>query len=167
MSKGKDAPKPYLGYIVYGPIFHKKEKRNMVVLYPKPGTSLRRSSTSYARYLVSIKLGRKLTQDEEVDHIDDNSMNDSIKNLKLITPENNRKKAAMKQSSAMLELKCPHCQKTFTRERRQTHLAKSGLFTACSRHCAGKVHAALQYRLTSKSILNGNIIKEFRIKIST
>ena len=85
--KGKKAPHPYNGYYWYGPIFHKNESRMMVVLYPiiKNGV-LKRTSTSYSRFLMSIDLGRKLKRNEHVDHIDGNKLNDSKENLKLFFP---------------------------------------------------------------------------------
>lgn len=40
---------------------------------------------SYARYLMSVKLGRYLTEDEEVDHINRDPTDDNIENLQVLT----------------------------------------------------------------------------------
>ena len=47
---------------------------------------------AYARYLLSVKLGRFLTDDEQVDHIDNDKTNDSIDNLQILTPKANTDK---------------------------------------------------------------------------
>lgn len=44
-----------------------------------------RTTTSYARYLISVVNGRYLTEDEEVDHIDNDCTNDEISNLQILT----------------------------------------------------------------------------------
>ncbi|AUR82668.1 hypothetical protein NVP1026O_077 [Vibrio phage 1.026.O._10N.222.49.C7] len=51
-----------------------------------------RSSTQYARYLLAVKLGRYLTKDETVDHIDDDKTNDDVSNLQLMSMVDNLKK---------------------------------------------------------------------------
>lgn len=51
--------------------------------------------TPYARYLMAVKLGRFLRDDEQVDHIDNDKTNDAIENLQILTQtENIRKYAA-------------------------------------------------------------------------
>ena len=72
------------GYIVINP-----EGRRNVVLF---NSQIDRSTVSYARYLMSVKLGRFLTDQEEVDHIDNNKTNDDPNNLQILTPEQNREK---------------------------------------------------------------------------
>ncbi len=70
------------GYLVTN-----SENRKNVVLY---NSEADRSSISYARYLLSVKHGRFLTSNEEVDHIDDDKTNDDFSNLQLLTQEQNR-----------------------------------------------------------------------------
>lgn len=75
-----------LGYIVVN-----SENRKNVVLYNSHSD---RSTVSYARYLMSVKLGRFLLRSEEVDHIDEDKTNDSLSNLQILsTAENLRKNA--------------------------------------------------------------------------
>ncbi len=66
-----------------------KENRKMVCLYKDVNT---RKTISYARYLLSVKLGRELTDKETADHIDENKTNDSIENLQILSIEENRNK---------------------------------------------------------------------------
>lgn len=51
-----------------------------------------RTTVSYARYLLSVKLGRYLTDDEEADHIDADKTNDSLENLQVLSREEHIKK---------------------------------------------------------------------------
>lgn len=74
------------GYIVTNP-----EGRKTVILY---NTQIDRSSTQYARYLLSVSLKRYLTEDETVDHIDNNKSNDDPSNLQILTRTENIKKSA-------------------------------------------------------------------------
>jgi hypothetical protein len=93
---------------------------------------------TYARYLLCVREGRWLTPDEEADHMDDDYMNDDPSNLQILTPDANKRKSA--RGVTLVQLICPGCDKSFERERRQTHLVKGGRFpTSCSRKCAKKV----------------------------
>ncbi len=75
------------GYI----ITHKKEGRRYVVLVRRDQT---KCCTSYARFLMSVKLGRRLRKEEQVDHIDEDKTNDSVDNLQIITQKDNLHKNA-------------------------------------------------------------------------
>jgi plasmid replication initiation protein len=119
---------PFEEYKLYV-VFHKKMKRRMACLVSKEN----RTTISYARYLMSVHLGRKLTKIETVDHIDGDTLNDSLENLQILSNEDNIKKSA--RGKTMVTLECPQCLTSFIRERRQTHLVKGGNATYCSRNC--------------------------------
>lgn len=51
-----------------------------------------RTTISYARYLMCVKLGYILSSEYEVDHIDDDKTNDSIGNLQVLTKKENLQK---------------------------------------------------------------------------
>lgn len=104
-----------------------KEPRRVCLLVRKDGSQ---TSMSYARYLMSCHLGRFLSKEEHVDHIDNDRMNDIISNYQLLTiTENNRKSARPKGSNVLV---CPICNKTFVRTNRQIY-GKTNM--ACSRKC--------------------------------
>lgn len=105
---------PFEDYWLYI-VIHKKEKRRMANLIRKNTNSLERKTISYARYLMCVSLGRILTEVEHVDHIDDNSMNDSLDNFQILTPEQNMAKQAakIKANIVYLELNCSGCSKLF------------------------------------------------------
>lgn len=77
------------GYLVVNP-----EGRKTLILY---NSSKDRSSTQYARYLLAVKLGRYLHEDETVDHIDDDIENDDISNLEALSQADNTRKAIYKK----------------------------------------------------------------------
>ena len=125
--------------------------------------------TSYARYLMSVKLGRFLTNQEEVDHIDENRTNDDINNLQILTPEQNREKQRLHYINNVqqkFDLECPNCGKSFTLTEREmggriTQIQKNnsiGLIY-CSTNCAGIFNS-----LINPSIKIGKTITEDQIE---
>lgn len=151
MVKYRKASCPYEGYRLYGPTFHKKEGRYYVFLIDK--LTHHRTTLSYARYLMSVHVGRVLYKTEEVDHIDGIKTNDTIENLQILTQLENNRKAVQQLGikKTILEFICPTCGKHFTRARNQTYLVKGGTYAACSRSCSSKYEAVLK-KNTLKSI---------------
>lgn len=90
---------PYKEKWKQGYLVTNKENRKHVVLF---NTNKNRTTTSYARYLMSVKLGYEVPKEFEVDHIDNNKTNDSLDNLQLLSPQANRSKQA---SSVIKEIK--------------------------------------------------------------
>lgn len=169
MSATRGRP-PFCEYMVYGPILHKKEGRRIIVLVPVDREhGPKRTSTSYARYLMSVDLGRPLLPSEHVDHIDENKLNDSLSNLQLLSiGENNSKyRAAKGIKKAIAILACPACGIVFERPKNQTHLVKGGAFSACSRKCSGTFVGMIQHgdRQEAKKRLAQNLVRiEFRLR---
>ena len=161
-TKGKP---PYENYWVYSPVMSKTEGRRVVVLRHR--RTKRMTSMSLARYMLSTHLGRRLARAEHVDHVDGDKSNDVLENLQVLTPEENNRKHRLQQQTTkhMLKLRCPACRKVFTREFRQTHRAKHGKFTACSRGCAGTLRQRLQSGVLVD--LTDNVIEDFRASSST
>lgn len=128
-------------------------------------SGLKRTTISYARYLMSVKEKRFLNKNEDVDHIDNNSMNDDINNLQILTKRENIIKGNKKNGRKMVELKCPCCGKIFNRRRGNTHLIRSKkTYTACSRKCSSTFGAMKQYHPDSEFVKSGlkeNVIKEY------
>ena len=163
--KGVVAEYPYNDYRLYV-IYHKKENRRYAVLVPiDKSKNLKRTTISYARYLMSVKEKRILNNNEEVDHIDNNKMNDDINNLQILTKIENIIKENKKNGRKMVELKCPNCGKIFNRRRKNTHLTISKrTYTACSRKCSTTFGAIKQYHPDSEFVKNGlkeNVIREY------
>ena len=60
-------------------------RRNVLLFNSKK----ERMTTTYARYLMAVKLGRFLTDKEQVDHIDGDKTNDAIENLQILSEAEN------------------------------------------------------------------------------
>lgn len=101
-----------------------------------------RTTVSYARYLMSISLGRILDKEEHVDHIDEDKANDNIDNLQLLSLKDNIvKHMTLKDKfSNDVELVCPVCGITFYRPPRNVnHKISKGKVITCSRKCGGVI----------------------------
>lgn len=84
-----DAAKLYPTEVIYGPYVRKQDKRRIVVIYD----GIKRTAKLYAKVKLEIKLGRRLSRQEEVDHKDDNPKNDRFSNLQLLSATKNRQKS--------------------------------------------------------------------------
>jgi len=115
-----------------------EEKRNKLYLV-KHGETSPGSSTAYARYLMSVSLGRWLTANENVDHKDEDPTNDAIDNLQLLTRSENSIKHCLLNPGEMMTLICPECNLEFTKRAHQLkYKLKQGKQPCCSRTCGGK-----------------------------
>jgi hypothetical protein len=139
MTTSIDLHPPYSNDYRAGYLNTNKEPRRVVALVRNDGT---KTSTSYARYLMSCELGRYLNKDEHVDHIDGDRLNDVISNLQLLSQADNNRKQ-VKQSgrgTVLVGLTCPVCSKKFQREPRLVNCKISkGKTPTCSRSCGGRL----------------------------
>ncbi len=107
-------------------------------------TNQDRTTISYARYLMCVKIGYILSDEFEVDHIDNDKTNDDINNLQILTQleniqkENNR---YINEEQITNTYTCKQCGSLFTVTDRIT----KGVFnqrgtvpTFCSNSCNGK-----------------------------
>lgn len=53
----------------------------------------RTTSMSYARWMMTQKLGRRLLPSEHVDHVNDRTLDDRLGNFQILTPGQNAKKS--------------------------------------------------------------------------
>lgn len=96
---------------------------------------------SYARYRLSVKLGRELLSGEEADHRNGNRSDDTLKNLQVLPKLSNLRKAIIEtgRSAKFTELSCPECGVAFVRESRTVKSRqKNGCQLFCSRLCSGR-----------------------------
>ena len=126
------APKPFEGYKLYV-VYHKKEQRRYACLVDCDN-SKERFTITYAKYLMSVKLGRRLDACEQVDHIDDNKLNDAIENLQILSLGDNVRKSH--PGPVLVTLVCSYCEKVFTRNKWKH---KKGVNVCCGNMCAGKL----------------------------
>ena len=119
------------GYKVY----HKKEGRYMMCIIKPNGD---RTTTSYARYKMSVHLKRFLLETEHVDHKDEDKTNDNILNLQILTQAQNNQKHVLEsnKSTKMIELICPVCGTYFERTPQRVRFKiNQGKEPTCSRTC--------------------------------
>ena len=129
---------PYSEDYVSGYLNINKEPRRVVLLVRKDGT---KTSCSYARYLMSCHLKRYLDKREQVDHIDEDKLNDVIENLQILTPKENSNKHVIlnNKQSVLIDLVCPVCNVEFSRSPKEVrHKINKGKTPCCSRVCGGK-----------------------------
>lgn len=124
----------YNGYIVINP----ENRRNICLVHK---ITKKRTTVSYARYLISVKLKRFLTKEEQVDHINGDKTCDELKNLQILSKSENNLKNIIEtnRTKKLVELICPNCKNNFIREVRQTHISKKGKYTTCSKNCNNNI----------------------------
>ncbi len=128
---------PYNEQYTCGYLNINKEPRRILSLIRKDGT---RTSTAYARYLMSCHLKRYLTKDECVDHVDNNKLNDVIENLQILTIKENSIKSVthLNKTAKDIKLVCPVCNVVFHRPAKNVNFKlKQGKKITCSRRCGG------------------------------
>lgn len=106
-----------------------KEPRRVATLRTPNG---KMTSMSYAKYLYTSYYKCDIPEGEEIDHINDNKMDDRIENLQKVSKEYNNRKNRKK--AEQIELICPVCKQKFL-------FRKSNLSShpnpCCSRKCGG------------------------------
>lgn len=106
-----------------------KEPRRVATLRDANGNMC---SMSYAKYLYTSYYKCEVAKGDEVDHINNDKMDDRIENLQVISKRlNNAKKPIHKE---MVLLKCPVCGQEFLFPKRNLPFQPN---PCCSRKCGG------------------------------
>jgi hypothetical protein len=117
---------------VYGPYMSNTIGRRIVVIRYAD----RKTSMTYARWLLQTHLGRELARDEEADHINEDGLDDRIENLQVLTKVENIRKSA--RPIEWIVFLCPVCGSEAKKEARYVRhnrkQGKAGPF--CGRSCA-------------------------------
>lgn len=123
------------GYLV----INNQNRRNVILF----NNDADRTTISYARYLMGVKLGYFVPDYLEVDHKDDDKTNDDIDNLQLLTGEENRLKEQYRQAMerTFYGFHCANCDIPFILSGRELNmrLATGAELAYCSRSCAAKM----------------------------
>ena len=160
---------PYHDYNLYV-VKHKKEGRRYAVLYPRDGIKNRnRTTVSYARYLMSVKEGRVLEDHEQVDHIDDDKLNDDLSNLQILSAKDNLEKENSKKYKQYVTFECPWCKKLFGKEKRHSHLVYDNKeFTSCSISCGTRIgNLRLEDYSRYLEMIADNVVDYFKVNGKT
>lgn len=102
------------------------------------------------RVVMENHLGRLLTSDEIVHHIDEDPSNNDISNLQVMS-RSEHNQLHKSTGRCMADLQCPNCLTMFTIEARRTYKVKKTRYTTCSRACGTR----LDYRIR----MEGGFIK--------
>jgi len=143
--------KAYLRKVIKG----KSAGRKIVDLF---NSNKDRTSISYARWLMCIKVGYIISANYEIDHIDRNNSNDDITNLQILTKEKHRLKTSKENSTGRTGdwLTCEVCGKLFFKAKYNQRAKKRII---CGRKCNGKLSSA---NLMQQIIISDNDIEKIR-----
>jgi len=116
------------------------------------------------RVIMENHLGRTLSANEVVHHINEDKKDNRLENLQVMTNEEHHVLHALQKGLVCVEMKCPYCNSLFVREKRRTHLIKkTNTQTCCSKRCGN-----LFFRVLSKGrtpeveiAISGNLVREF------
>lgn len=94
---------------------------------------------SFPRYLKSVELGFEIPRQFEVDHINNDHLDDRVENLTLLTPKENKEKYFKDNKPTLVICECSECKKSFvlipSAYKSRVEKAEK-LF--CSRSCSSK-----------------------------
>lgn len=128
-------------YKVYGPYLNFDGSRYQVNMHGKS----KKTTVQYARLKIEVKLGRKLSILEEVDHVNRKPRDDRYDNLQLLRRGVHRSLDALRLKP--IKVKCAWCKSNFElrKDQRTTKAmrgTKGGPF--CSKQCSGSYGASVQ-----------------------
>ena len=135
---------PYSDCSSNGPVFHKKTGRYFIFIYFPEGSKV---YTQYARYILSVKIGRRLLDAETVDHVDGDKTNDFPDNLESVSFQENCRRfseSVYATKVQFVQITCPACDHVFLRRKSLITGGLSRKFCACSHRCKGIVSKKLQ-----------------------
>lgn len=111
-------------------IITNKEPRRMACMIRYDNT---RKVISYAKYLYTSYYKCEIPEGYDIDHINNDRMDDRIENLQILSKIENIRKSHRQKEYVILE--CPICHKMFQYEKRNL---SSHPHPCCSRKCGGK-----------------------------
>lgn len=161
MSTKIELEEPFKSKWKYGYLVTNKEPRRNVILFNKDKD---RTTISYARYLMSVHLGRELSKDEHVDHINNDRTDDRLENLQILTLAENSAKEAKRRGRILVEYECPVCKLIFTRRISNSNRipCRKRSIICCTKRCSGKLSNWALSEEQRKEIISKQFIREFR-----
>lgn len=126
---------------VYGPYTRDDDRQHVIIISKnKVGLEVERRTMSYPKFLMENFLLRELSQEETVDHIDNDFTNNEPLNLRVLDRVEHSTVDVLR--AVDITLPCSWCGNDVILSRDQrTNSSKAGPF--CSRSCTGKYGAAI------------------------
>lgn len=151
-----------------GYLWINNENRRVITLNSESGVTF---TMTYARYLMSVKIGQEIPDGFEVDHINNDKTDDRIDNLQILTAEQNRLKQAWWYSAMVVQwtiIPCDHCKELFyiTQGEINNRLRKGVQHLFCSRSCSAKFHNTLQQNTSIKALSDEEIYTITQLRAS-
>jgi transcription elongation factor Elf1 len=139
---------------INGPYLRKDGRMHMVIRFPER----KLSTVSYPKYLMEQHLGRYLTNDETVDHIDRDFTNNNLNNLQILNRKEHTKLDIKYLKSQ--KFNCLECGNemildgkklsNFLRNSRRKNVQRSGSF--CCKKCVGLYGSKVQNNVIEKLV---------------
>ena len=152
----------YENYKIYGPYLAKDGRLRIIGVDEND----KKHTISYPKYLLEKHLGRYLERDEQIDHIDEDPLNNELNNLQILKFKQHQKLDVKRNRDIVVN--CTYCGKEFiipgnkvyARNRIDRH--QSGYF--CSRACSGKYGREIQLGLRTHTIKEKIIPSKYKVK---
>lgn len=136
---------------VYGP--YKRKDGRLVVILKTPGSAEDHKTVSYPKYIVEMHIGRYLTKEETIDHIDGDFNNNALSNLRVVPRAAHCKSHV--RTRRVVTKKCVICGKEFTTD--NNHRKTCG-----SKSCMGKCAHVMGHNLGNNFEIEANQYNENR-----
>lgn len=146
---GLRSPKPYRGYLVYGPRLENTGRWSVSLFHP---ITKKQFTKTLARYVMEVGLGRKLLKSQHVDHIDGDHMNENIRNLQVLEAKVNISKGSPKQGLSLIQFTCPVCENVSVKRNNHPNDIKRVRF--CSKACL------YEFGVTSSSFRDKSVVRK-------
>jgi hypothetical protein len=126
---------------VTGPYLNKKQGRRFVTITNTSTGKI--TQKTYAKYLMEIHLGRELSKEETVDHIDRDKLNDALLNFRVVsqsehTVDDNIRARKVKTACALCGVEMER-----TPSQMRTHAARNHAGPFCGAVCRGTYGASV------------------------
>lgn len=117
------------------------------------------------RVVLENHLKRLLNNHEVVHHINGDKLDNRVENLGVLDSTSHARWHQSLKGKMYADLKCPQCDKVFTKPYNATYVVKGGVFTACSPTCRGKFSRNIQLHGVThavESAISENILTIYR-----